>query len=366
MTARYVWPRINADVRNWARSCLQCQRSKVQRHTITPLSAFPSPSARFDKIHVDLVGPLPSSRGCAYILTCIDRYTRWPEAIPIPDITADTVARAFVSGWISRFGTPSTITTDRGRQFESTLWDKLMHLLGSKRIRTTAYHPIANGLVERFHRQLKGALKAQPTPEHWVDTLPLVLLGIRTALKEDLNSTSAELVYGQTLRLPGEFVSPTTDPPLESPADYVAQLKSAMQSLPPATVRCYPQRPTYHNRALETCTHVLVRHDAVKQPLQQPYDGPFKVLDRADKFFTLEVNGKRNTVSLDRLKPAYPDPQNTSNSSNVPLTPTTTTTQSPTPPTLTPSVTEPSSLLRATRTGRRVHWPAKLNDYFVH
>lgn len=58
----------------------------------------------------------------------------------MPDITADTVARAFVSGWISRFGTPFTITTDRGCQFESALWEKLMRLLGSKRIRTTAYH----------------------------------------------------------------------------------------------------------------------------------------------------------------------------------------------------------------------------------
>ncbi len=69
------------------------------------------------------------------------------------------MARAFISGWISRYGVPSTIISDRGRQFESNLWDSLMSLLGTKRARTTAYHPQANGMVERFHRQLTAALK---------------------------------------------------------------------------------------------------------------------------------------------------------------------------------------------------------------
>ena len=64
-------------------------------------------------------------------------------------------------------------------------------------------------MVERFHRQLKAALKAQPQPDSWMDTLPLVLLGVRTALKEDISSTAAEMVYGTTLRLPGEFFTPS-------------------------------------------------------------------------------------------------------------------------------------------------------------
>ena len=117
------------------------------------------------------------------------------------------MAQAFISGWVSRFGIPATITTDRGRQFESVLWTELMHLLGSSRLRTTAYHPMANGLVERFHRQIKSSLKACHTPTHWVESLPIILLGICTALKQDLGCSAAELVYGTTLHIPGEFFS---------------------------------------------------------------------------------------------------------------------------------------------------------------
>ena len=143
------------------------------------------------------------------------------------------MAHAFMSGWISRFSTPSTITTDRGSQFESSLWHSLMHLLGSSRLRTTAYHPVANGLVERFHRQLKAALKAQPSPTAWAESFPLVLLGIRTALKNDLGCSTAELVYGTTLRLPGEFFSSSVTFSSPDQASYATRLKAAMAKLQP-------------------------------------------------------------------------------------------------------------------------------------
>ena len=133
---RFVWPAMNADVKTWEWSCLQCQRSKVQRHTATPLSTFATPDTQFDRIHIDIVGPLPPSCGYSYLLMCIDCFTRWPEAFPMADITAETMALTFASGWIARFGVPSTISTDCGRQFVSQLWILLMQLLGCNHLRT--------------------------------------------------------------------------------------------------------------------------------------------------------------------------------------------------------------------------------------
>ena len=105
----------------------------MHRHAATPLSTFATPDAHFDQVHIDLVGPLPPS--CTS--SCVDHFTRWPEAIPITDSTAETVARAFVKTWIARFGVPSTVTTDRGRQFGSNLWREFSNLLGTKHLRTT-------------------------------------------------------------------------------------------------------------------------------------------------------------------------------------------------------------------------------------
>jgi len=85
---------------------------------------------RFRNIHIDLVGPLPSCQGYRYCLTCVDRYTRWPEVLPIQDIAAETVAKALYTGWITRFGVPEVITTDQGTQFESLIFNNTIKLLG--------------------------------------------------------------------------------------------------------------------------------------------------------------------------------------------------------------------------------------------
>ncbi len=145
------------------------------------------------------------SEGYRYCLTMIDRFSRWAEAVPIKDVEASTVARAFYDNWICRFGAPEKVSTDQGSQFEAQLTQALLSLVGCKRIRTTAYHPKANGMIERWHRTLKAAIMCHNDP-NWTRTLSTVLLGLRTHSRVDTGASPAEYVYGTTLRVPGEFL----------------------------------------------------------------------------------------------------------------------------------------------------------------
>ena len=147
------------------------------------------------------------------------------------------------------------------------------------------------------------------------------------------------MVYGTRLCLPGEFFTPSRSNSLPDPSDFVSNLRTQMQNIRPTPPRT-PQRNSNIIDGLSTVTHVFVRHDAVRTPLQPPYDGPYPVLKRTDKHFTIDINGRKDTVSVDRLKPAHLD-----------IEPEHFITQP------SPMNTQIQPITRTTRSGRHVHFP---------
>ncbi|BHF80205.1 hypothetical protein SprV_0702332900 [Sparganum proliferum] len=368
---------MHKDLKAWTRACVACQRSKIQRHNKAPIGTFPGHGARFGHVHLDIVGPLPLSNCFSYFLTCVDRFTRWPEAIPLPDIAAPTVVKAFISRWVAIFGAPSTIRTDCGAQFESNLFQSLLSFLGCTRIRTTAYHPAANGMVERFHRQLKAPLRDAADPENWTDHLSLVLLGICSDLKPDLDFSAAELVFGATVRLPGGMISPTLRGTVEDPTN----LRQFVQTLSPVPPRSSAS-PFYLEKDLATCSHVSLRFDRFRRPLEPPYDGPFRVLSRGTKTFRIQRDNREEVVSVVRLKAAVPDtppdepcgplpstpppaasipPSRIFPLPSCPLPPTATTNSNTSATRCIYSSTDPVYI---TRSGRHVHFPDRWVTHF--
>ena len=166
------------------------------------------------------------------------------------------------------------------------------------------YYPQANGAIERLHRHLKDTLTAKESASDWILKLPLVMLGIRSTYKQDLQCTSAELVYGTTLRLPGELISNSAE--TLDPATFAGILQKNMRSLQPTPNRTNKTANPFIHKDLAKSTHVFIRNDTVRKPLTPPYNGPFKVIKHnANKTYIIDINGRHDSVSIDRLKPAY-------------------------------------------------------------
>ena len=292
---------MSKDISDWTRAWVPCQKNKINSHIQTPIIHIPALSGCFSHIHVDLVGPLTPSLGFTHLLTMIDRTPRWPEAIPITSTSSETCAQVFIENWISRFGIPSTLTSDRGTQFMSSLWSRVCGLLGINHVLTTSYHPQSNGMVERFHRSLKTALRSQQNPSSWASNLPMVLLGLITIPKEDTGSSASEAVFGTQLCLPGEFLTSGE----MSQSDYIRRIGKAVSNFS-SIVPHHRSVPLRFPSALSTSRYVFVREDSCKPPLSLLYQGPYLILEHSEKYFKLQkIGDKPDTVSIDRLKPAF-------------------------------------------------------------
>ena len=152
---------------------------------------------------------------------------------------------------------------------------------------------------------LPAAIMAHESPNLWTTTLPAVLLGIRSAVKETLGRSAAEMTYGMTLRLPGDSTKNSTVDANTDLENYSDRLPVAMWCLRLSPPRHANQKDVFQYKELDTCSHVFLRRIAIAPPLTAPYDGPNKVVVRSGRVFKVLIKGKVETVTADHAKPAH-------------------------------------------------------------
>jgi hypothetical protein len=200
IAARYTWPKMRADIANYINSCIVCVKRKPYGSKTAPLQPIAATSFVWQKIAMDIVGPLPETHnGNRYILVMSEYTTRYMIGVAIRDQEASTVANAFIMNVVLRYGSPTEILTDQGKSFCSRLMKEICSQLNIKQTRTTAYHPETDGNVERFNRTMGDMLATSLTGDHcnWDEYLPYVIYVYNSSIHASTGETPHYLLYGQ-------------------------------------------------------------------------------------------------------------------------------------------------------------------------
>jgi transposase InsO family protein len=214
-------------------TCNQVHRGKPPKQgRLKPLEA----NGPMDRLHIDLCGPFIRSEGYAWILTCIDAYTRYLIAVPLRDKTAQSVANALVSHVFCRIGLCRQIISDLGPEFQNELFRHLCQLLHVQQLRTTSYRPNCNGRIERAHRSLNSLMAkiVSDSQRDWSHHLGMCVMAYNVSRQESTSFSPFYLMYGREaicpldllLETPQSDISPNIN---EYAEDLTARLKSAFQ-----------------------------------------------------------------------------------------------------------------------------------------
>lgn len=202
---KYYWENLKDDIQHRIQQCLNCKIKKLVRlKTRQPMVITDTPGMRFDKLALDIVGPLPKTElGNEYILTLQDQFSKFCMAIPLIETSVATVADMLIKRFICYFGSPRVILTDQGSNFMSALIKRISKRFKIKKIKTTAYHPQSNGSLERSHAMLGEFLKQYTNADdHWDQWVDLAMLNYNSCVQESTKYTPYELVFGRLPRLP--------------------------------------------------------------------------------------------------------------------------------------------------------------------
>ena len=293
-----------------------------QMNSVAPLHPIPAFGEPFSKIIIDCVGPLPKARsGNQYLLTIMCSATRFPEAIPLRNIKANTVAKALIK-FFTMVGLPEEIQSDRGSNFTSGLMQQVVYELGVKQILSSAYHPESQGALERFHSTLKTMIRAFCFDHQtdWDEGVHLLLFAAREAVQESLGFSPFELVFGHHVRGPLSLLSEQW---MEKNAcvsllDYVSKFKECLHeacSLAKKNLQSSQTKmKTWYDKKTRSRTFkpgdkVLVSFPLQGNPLQARFHGPYEIQTKVSNLnYVVKTPDRRKPTQLchiNMLKPYY-------------------------------------------------------------
>ncbi len=203
---KFFWPHMRKDIQNHVKDCISCAKYKAPSKLIkAEMQRLPTVTHPWDGICSDIMGPMNKTvRGNTYIITFTDYFTRWSEAFPLPETTAETITKIFVENIICRYGCPRFLVTDQGSNYMSGTMGVICKMFDIHHIRTSPYHPQTDGVSERFNRTIIGSIShyLNEGMTDWDEKLPIIMFALRNQNHRATNEIPYFALFGRNPRLP--------------------------------------------------------------------------------------------------------------------------------------------------------------------
>ncbi|KAJ9529163.1 hypothetical protein QJQ45_007834 [Haematococcus lacustris] len=294
----FYWPQMEQTVREYVRTCDQCQRNKATNQ-VPPglLQPLPIPNRNWQHVSMDFIGPLPpTSHGYDMIVTVVDKLSKMLHLIPTTaTATAPDIAKLFFDHVFKHHGLPEAIVSDRDPKFTSDFWTSLFHLTGTRLLMSSAYHPQTDGQSERANRTVEDMLR--PYINHhktdWDQHLAAVEFAYNSSTHVGTGFSPFYLNYGHHPRTPEALLQPpSTLVPSPAADAFVTTMRSNIDTAKAALQRAVDkqkQQADKHRRHLEfnvgdkvllSTATLNLKTPSNSAKLQPRYVGPFKVLTK--------------------------------------------------------------------------------------
>ncbi|CAG2249261.1 unnamed protein product [Mytilus edulis] len=182
---KYWWNNMHQNVIDYVKSCDRCQRAKQNCNPNRPPLNKNAPVGRFDRWHIDVLGPLTKSPdGYEYVLLVVDAFSRWCEGFPMKTQNAKEIAENLYNGVVTRYGSPRVLCSDRGQAFLSKIVKAICEIFQITQHHTSSYHPNTNGTVERQNHTLAQSLRTYCNESHdkWPSLIPSIMMAFRRSV----------------------------------------------------------------------------------------------------------------------------------------------------------------------------------------